>query len=387
MRLVIVQAPGQIQPNIFELNSDPPRPVLRIGRHNSNDIVISDASVSRQHTEIRLRPEGILVRDLGSSNGTFVNQQRLAPGIQTLLKPGQELKIGNIVTILEDDGLPAPPEVAPNSRYQPVSPASSPPIYQNSPPPTSRPAPALPNRLNPPNAVAPHYRRANGDNEIYPMVQAAPAPRSKPKAVTGLNWFLIGVLLGLVLLAIAALALFLSRSSNNGPNNSAPITTVPLPLNVFASPANNEGVLGITLARPSVWQKAQGEKGAVIFTKPGASTTTITLEKAPGPTIGNPNLTSEAALGQYIANAQANSQGFRLLLGPGPTKLNDATPGYFARLVFTTAHEPLVTNYTVNALAFKCGDSLYFATAAAEGKDYNGATQQDLEAAIANFKC
>jgi hypothetical protein len=159
-----------------------------------------------------------------------------------------------------------------------------------------------------------------------------------------------------------------------------------LPSNVFASPANSDKVLGITLAHPSSWQRREGTN-VVGFSPPGSDNTVITLEKPPGPTILDPRLSPEVALRQYIANVRANSQNFRVLQEPALTRLKDGTPAWFSRVVFTTTGAPVVTDYTVNVLTFKCGDTLYFASTGAEGKNYNGATRQDLEAAIANFQC
>jgi pSer/pThr/pTyr-binding forkhead associated (FHA) protein len=71
---------------------------LVIGRAEDADIVLADSQVSRRHA--RLAPDGgggVVVEDLGSSNGTFINQQQLhAPA---LLRPGDDLLVG--VTVLE----------------------------------------------------------------------------------------------------------------------------------------------------------------------------------------------------------------------------------------------------------------------------------------------
>ncbi|MBI4861070.1 MAG: sigma 54-dependent Fis family transcriptional regulator [Candidatus Riflebacteria bacterium] len=55
-------------------------PVLRIGTGPDNDLVLTDRTVSRSHLEVRLAPEGIHLRDLGSTNGTFVGEARIKEG-------------------------------------------------------------------------------------------------------------------------------------------------------------------------------------------------------------------------------------------------------------------------------------------------------------------
>lgn len=67
--------------------------VFRIGRGEQNDIVLTHRSISRSHLEVFIDPEGnIFVTDLNSSNGTFVNGQRISGSIQ--LKQGDILKLG-----------------------------------------------------------------------------------------------------------------------------------------------------------------------------------------------------------------------------------------------------------------------------------------------------
>jgi diguanylate cyclase (GGDEF)-like protein len=65
-----------------------------LGRHPGNDIVIGDESASRLHAEIEfdVAGNGVSVRDLGSTNGTFISHERLVETRR--LRPGDELRIG-----------------------------------------------------------------------------------------------------------------------------------------------------------------------------------------------------------------------------------------------------------------------------------------------------
>lgn len=67
---------------------------LRIGRERGNDIVLRDARVSREHAEVSFERGFFIIRDLGSSNGTFVNgrEVKVAP-----LTEGSEVRIGSSV--------------------------------------------------------------------------------------------------------------------------------------------------------------------------------------------------------------------------------------------------------------------------------------------------
>ncbi len=64
-----------------------------VGRGNHNTLVICDSSVSMTHCEILMNGPEIIVHDLGSSNGTFVDGMRLHKG-QTQAKSGQVLRFG-----------------------------------------------------------------------------------------------------------------------------------------------------------------------------------------------------------------------------------------------------------------------------------------------------
>jgi pSer/pThr/pTyr-binding forkhead associated (FHA) protein len=71
---------------------------LFIGRDLTNDIVVNDAEVSRRHARLVLLPEGFTLEDLGSTNGTFVNGQRLAAVFP--LNPGETITLGEHVTLV-----------------------------------------------------------------------------------------------------------------------------------------------------------------------------------------------------------------------------------------------------------------------------------------------
>ena len=72
--------------------------VLAIGRLEDNDIVIDDDSfISSHHARIEIRPEGTWVVDLGSTNGCFVNGQRVAD--ERSVRKGDRIQVGS--TVLE----------------------------------------------------------------------------------------------------------------------------------------------------------------------------------------------------------------------------------------------------------------------------------------------
>lgn len=67
--------------------------ILCVGRNAGNDIVIQDSTVSQHHAEIRISNEGVMLSDLGSLNGTFLNasQQRIE---NALLSGEGEVRFG-----------------------------------------------------------------------------------------------------------------------------------------------------------------------------------------------------------------------------------------------------------------------------------------------------
>ena len=99
--LFVIQ--GRDQGKRFELD----RPLLSLGRDASCTIQLNDTEVSRKHDELRFQDNAIGIRDLGSSNGTFVNGKRVD---QAELVSGDRLQVGRTLMIFT--GSQSPSEMA-----------------------------------------------------------------------------------------------------------------------------------------------------------------------------------------------------------------------------------------------------------------------------------
>src|SRR5204863_9619868 len=92
-----------------------------IGREAGVDLVIADGKASRRHAALRVLPDGrATLYDLGSSNGTFVNGQRIQ---STLLQGGEQIQIGDTVLVADGAAAGQAPAAAPQpARPVPVQP-------------------------------------------------------------------------------------------------------------------------------------------------------------------------------------------------------------------------------------------------------------------------
>jgi hypothetical protein len=77
------------------------RGVLAIGRDPRNDLVPQDPKVSRLHAQIRREAGGYVIYDLNSTNGTYVNGQRVS---RCLLRGGDEIRVGQTLLVFYDGG-------------------------------------------------------------------------------------------------------------------------------------------------------------------------------------------------------------------------------------------------------------------------------------------
>lgn len=73
---------------------------LTIGRDSTNAVAINDAEISRKHARMMFQGGKYVLEDLGSTNGTFVNGQRLAGPV--VLKPGDVVSLGEQIVLMYD---------------------------------------------------------------------------------------------------------------------------------------------------------------------------------------------------------------------------------------------------------------------------------------------
>jgi pSer/pThr/pTyr-binding forkhead associated (FHA) protein len=129
---------------------------LIIGRDSSSGVAINDAEISRKHARLNFQGGKYVIEDLGSTNGTFVNGQRVVSPV--VLKSGDVVSLGEQIVLMYE-GLsgdpgetvmsrksamprpaPAPvpaPAPAPQQYYPSAAPAAAP-------PPAARPANNMP---------------------------------------------------------------------------------------------------------------------------------------------------------------------------------------------------------------------------------------------------
>lgn len=189
-RLIVRRGP---QPNqTYDLNKD----IITLGRDITNDIVINDPEVSRHHMRMTRGAGGHTIEDLGSTNGTFVNGQRLTG--PRPLRPGDMIGLGETVTLAyEAGGAPAAPGMdapgstvpnfpqrapAPQPQYQP--PAAAPQPQQQSYPYAAPSAPQASPALAYSQAAAPVPGTGYGDYDPYAVRE------EEPRSTT--RWIIIG---------------------------------------------------------------------------------------------------------------------------------------------------------------------------------------------------
>ena len=79
------------------------RPMV-VGRHTNSDIIIEQPTVSRRHALISETPRGVVIRDLHSANGTYVNDRNIGTE-DCLLKDGDRIRLaaGTIALVVRQE--------------------------------------------------------------------------------------------------------------------------------------------------------------------------------------------------------------------------------------------------------------------------------------------
>jgi TM2 domain-containing membrane protein YozV len=140
------------------------KPRVTIGRAPDNHIALQDARVSGHHAVIQREGGHLILTDLGSTNGTYVNRHRLTGPCR--LRPGDFINLGNHtqLTVQDERG----PRVAPTQ------------VADGPPPPV-----AVPAQAPQPYAQAQYYQQPV-------VVQAPPSPSSKDRTSAGIMALLVG---------------------------------------------------------------------------------------------------------------------------------------------------------------------------------------------------
>jgi pSer/pThr/pTyr-binding forkhead associated (FHA) protein len=233
-----------------------------IGRQVGNEIQINDGQVSRRHCQLENRDGSLYLTDLGSANGTYLNERRLIPNQAELFPANAVLRVGDTSFVLQ--GLMAAPQgnagtaaTLANNAVVGMSPQNYAQMPNAPTPEGYYPNPAAGFGQGPmqsdSQAVGQPFNNSNfvNQNQAYPAT-AIPKPKGAERS-NGL-WFGLGAI---VLLLAAGIGGFLvlgnsanksnSEANTNSSSSNSNSTTVAAGANLTATP----GLVQTTLARGS----------------------------------------------------------------------------------------------------------------------------------------
>ncbi|HEY3862779.1 MAG TPA: FHA domain-containing protein [Verrucomicrobiae bacterium] len=118
MAKLVVHAPGE---PVMKL--DLPPGLSQVGRSPEAHFQINHPSVSSFHCQIAVQPDGATITDLGSTNGTWLEGQRVA---RQALLPGQRLRLGEVDAVYDppSEAAPVPPPIPPQMTWTPPPPSA-----------------------------------------------------------------------------------------------------------------------------------------------------------------------------------------------------------------------------------------------------------------------
>lgn len=191
----LVMRSGPAPGTVFDLTKGD----MVIGREAGCDIVINDTEASRRHARLVSQHGGYVIEDLGSTNGTFVNGQRLMG--PHMLRPGELISIGENVSLAYEapqfDQAVTMPSGA-GGQYTPATVVAPQPAdpYQAEPPVYSGQVP--------PGPEEPAYSPPAGDYYDPSYVESKPVN----------TWLYVGIGCAVVMLCVLVIALFAFDSLN-----------------------------------------------------------------------------------------------------------------------------------------------------------------------------
>ena len=374
MRFVLLSDLAAASP-IFDLTPQA-KPMITLGRQAGNDVALPDVSVSRKHAQIEFTPGSAIVTDLGSSNGTFINDRPLAGA--TPLRSGDTLRLGNIALRFEAPELGQAPSLE-DMKTQAV-PAASPyaqPPYVPQPPAQSQPpdigydrtpqrdygyGAAQQSRQYPPQPPAQQasayaapprdYRPAPRDYDAPPPAYDYGAP-PKPVAIVKRRGLpIVPILLVFLLLAFLAVAgIFGARAAGIGPFATTPKPAQSLPQVAFTAPTKDQVFFErLSLKYPEVWTaQANPSPNQTIIYAPNAAIPTLNVERAiPSGTtdsrpqaqvsLPDPNATSDTAIGALINGFnKENANSVTTIIPAGAVALAGGTNGTLTEFTYKDA--------------------------------------------------
>jgi phage tail-like protein len=107
-------------PDDFKVEFDIPLGMSTAGRQAGNDLVLENPQVSRKHSQFINTKGECEVNDLGSSNGTYVNGEKLAANAPHILAPGDEIKVGPFTLQYVQIEMEVPDDSEPPKVVEPV---------------------------------------------------------------------------------------------------------------------------------------------------------------------------------------------------------------------------------------------------------------------------
>ena len=179
-------------------------PVVNIGRAEYNDIVLPEESVSTQHAKLQRRDGIWVLVDLGSTNGTFVDGEKIEG--ETPLAPGSTVRFGDASVVFEpDDDALGLGKGGAGTKVMGAMKLDAPAPKPAAPAPPPAPAPAVVAPAPKPAApapVKPASKPVGGQASAPP--KSKPAPKPAPAADGGAPKWLIPVIALVVIAAVAA---------------------------------------------------------------------------------------------------------------------------------------------------------------------------------------
>ena len=179
---------GPTPGKVFPLEGDN----ITIGREPDNGVAIADQEVSRKHSKLVLQNGQYVISDLGSTNGTFVNGQRVDS--EHILASGEIISLSEQINLLFEAVVPAF-QADPNATM--MSPGRA---MAATPPPMPMPAPTPEPEPTPMTASAPAFTPA-------PVPAPVPSQAAKAPAKSGGNQRTVLIIVGVVVLCLVCCCL------------------------------------------------------------------------------------------------------------------------------------------------------------------------------------